>query len=78
MLFRYLLALVIQLFWVALGVANKDATIVYLPQRHQDIQKTNIIQTIPWVTDAPDYFHGYGGKAIGAVCLSSASPMANY
>ncbi|KAJ5529214.1 hypothetical protein N7527_002607 [Penicillium freii] len=23
-------------------------------------------KTIPWVTDAPDYFHGYGGKAIGA------------
>ncbi|EKV10240.1 hypothetical protein Pdw03_8173 [Penicillium digitatum] len=22
--------------------------------------------TIPWVTDAPDYFQGYGGKAIGA------------
>ncbi|KAJ5213714.1 hypothetical protein N7449_000883 [Penicillium cf. viridicatum] len=49
MLFRYLLALVIQLCWVALGFAHEDATI-----------------TIPWVTDAPDYFHGYGGKAIGA------------
>ncbi|KGO63860.1 hypothetical protein PITC_054860 [Penicillium italicum] len=24
------------------------------------------ISTIPWVTDAPDYFQGYGGKAIGA------------
>ncbi|KAI2732349.1 hypothetical protein CBS147332_1488 [Penicillium roqueforti] len=49
MLFRYLLALVIQLCWVALGLANQDATI-----------------TIPWITDAPDYFQGYGGKAIGA------------
>ncbi|KOS41240.1 hypothetical protein ACN38_g7874 [Penicillium nordicum] len=49
MLFRYLLALVIQLCWVALGFAHADATI-----------------TIPWVTDAPDYFYGYGGKAIGA------------
>ncbi|KAJ5969284.1 hypothetical protein N7501_005532 [Penicillium viridicatum] len=49
MLFRYLLALIIQLSWVALGFAHEDATI-----------------TIPWVTDAPDYFHGYGGKAIGA------------
>ncbi|CAG8904107.1 unnamed protein product [Penicillium egyptiacum] len=48
MLFRYLLALVIQLCWVDLGLAQ-DATI-----------------TIPWVTDAPDYFHGYGGKVIGA------------
>ncbi|KAJ6139485.1 hypothetical protein N7471_005971 [Penicillium samsonianum] len=47
MLFRYLLTLVIQLCWVALGFAQ-DATI-----------------TIPWVTDAPDYFQGYGAKAIG-------------
>ncbi|KAJ5200136.1 hypothetical protein N7491_009063 [Penicillium cf. griseofulvum] len=49
MLFSYLLALVIQLCWVALGFAQQDATI-----------------TIPWVTDAPDYFQGYGAKAIGA------------
>ncbi|KGO57450.1 hypothetical protein PEX2_088490 [Penicillium expansum] len=49
MLFRYLLALVIQLCWAALGFGHQDATI-----------------TIPWVTDAPDYFQGYGGKVIGA------------
>ncbi|OQE44351.1 hypothetical protein PENCOP_c002G06188 [Penicillium coprophilum] len=49
MLFGYLLALVIQLYWVSLGLAYEDATI-----------------TIPWVTDAPDYFHGYGGEVIGA------------
>ncbi|CAI7652744.1 unnamed protein product [Penicillium glandicola] len=48
MLLKYLLALVIQLCWVALAFAQ-DATI-----------------TIPWVTDAPDYFQGYGGKVIGA------------
>ncbi|KAJ5817882.1 hypothetical protein N7447_007890 [Penicillium robsamsonii] len=27
---------------------------------------TDTRKTIPWVTDAPDYFQGYGGKAIGA------------
>jgi hypothetical protein len=82
MLFRYLLALGIQL----LGDFAGKQTIVaswadpratqhswipnarrYLNQSHQDNEETNNIQTIPWVTNAPDYFQGYGAKAIGRV-----------
>ncbi|KAJ5356387.1 hypothetical protein N7517_010996 [Penicillium concentricum] len=64
----YLFALVIQLCWIALGLAHEDATIVCLPptKNHYATEESNKSQTIPWVTDAPDYFQGYGGKAIGA------------
>ena len=41
----------------------------------KDNEETNNIQTIPWVTNAPDYFQGYGAKAIGAVCILSASAV---
>jgi hypothetical protein len=46
----------------------------WIPNARRYLNNINI-QTIPWVTNAPDYFQGYGAKAIGAVCILSASAV---